>query len=313
MKLIPKTVLIIAGALVLLGVILAVTAISMGGITTKSLSTGKPYEEKVYTYDSDKVKKLSVSDVSNEIVVTGSSQSGITIKCYENDTDYYKISLTDDGNLSVVRQISNRWYENINIGLNIREDKLTITVPSDLAAAIDITSVSSKANLSNLDKAEKLSVKTTSGNIRLNKISSSGNMSLDSVSGNIELDSVKIDGILNLKTTSGKIETSFADISGDILSSTLSGKINFRNTNAKGNVSAESVSGGVTLDRLGGADFSVKTTSGDVKGIISGNPNDYRIESYSTSGKINLPRSQSGGKLLKVSTTSGSIDIKSIS
>ncbi len=307
MKITKKTVIIIAGALVVLGLILTIAAASLGGLNMNVLGAG--YEEKTYTYDSSKVNKLYVRDISCEVVVSGGGQNEITVKCYESEDDYYKINVTPEGRLTIEKEIFKKWYKFLNFDFGAIKRNLTITIPSGLVADADIGSVSGNVVISNLDNLISLNGKSTSGNVRISKVSASDNTSFSSGSGNIILETVKTGGKLEMKTVSGVIETDLSDIGRDLIASTVSGGIKLTSIAVKGNVKADSVSGNIRLDRISGTDFTLKNTSGNVKGLISGNSNDYRIDSHSTSGKINLPRSQNGSKLLSVSTTSGDIDI----
>ena len=287
MKMTMKTVIIIAGALVVLGLILAIAAVSLGGLNMNTLSTGK-YEEKTYTYDSSKVNKLNVRDISYDVVVAGTNQNEITIKCYESEDDRYKINFTPDGRLTIEKEIIKRWFKFFNFDLGAINRNLTITVPSSLVADFDIATVSGKVLISNLDNPVSVYGKSTSGNVSLSKVSASGDMSFYSGSGNTILNTVKTGGRLELKTISGEIGTDFCEIGRDLTASTTSGKIKLSSTNAKGNVKADSVSGDIRIDRLSGEDFSFRSTSGNVKGMILGRADDYRIDSHTTSGKINF-------------------------
>ncbi|KNZ40703.1 DUF4097 family beta strand repeat-containing protein [Acetobacterium bakii] len=310
MNSITKKLLIVAGALIILGTALGITATTMVGFNWASLGTRQqPYEEKSYTYDLAGITDLSVSDVSADVIFVSSNEDAIKIDCYENEKEYYDINVSANGQLRVNYSSHKRWFEFIGINFHSPERTLTVSVPSKFTGAVNASTVSGDITMSKLGLSEALAVSTTSGEISLNDIVAAGKSSAASVSGDIELKAIKINGDLKLSTTSGSSKVSSAQIAGDLSLNSISGDDDLEKTTVENNVSLESTSGKVVFNDLIGNDISISTISGDVSGNIIGDPNTYSIKANTVSGDINLPPSANGTKLLDISTTSGDIDI----
>jgi len=310
MNSITKTILIVAGVLMLVGTALGLTATAMVGFNWASLSTRQqPYEEKSYTYDSAGITALSVSDVSSDVIFVSSNEDAIKIDCFENEQEYYDINVSADGQLRVNYSSHKRWFEFIGINFHSPERTLTVSVPAKFTGAVNASTVSGDITMSKLSLKEALTVGTTSGEISLKNIVAGGQSSATSVSGDIELEVIKINGALKLGTTSGSTEVSSAQVAGNLSLTSISGDEDLEKTTVENNVSLESTSGVVTFNDLTGNDISISTVSGDVSGNIIGDPNTYSIKASSVSGDIKIPPSANGAKRLDVSTTSGDIDI----
>lgn len=310
MNSVTKRLLIIAGALIIVGTVLGATAITMVGFNWESLSTRLPYEEKSYTYDlKSGVTALSVSDVSSDVIFVSSNDDFIKINCFENENESYDIKLSEDGHLSVNYFKPKRWYEYIGFNFNHQKRTLTVSVPAKFTGTVGASTVSGDITMSNLGLSDALVVNTTSGEITLKDIAASGQTSMTSVSGNIELDKMNINGDLKLGTTSGDTDISSSQIAGNLSLKSISGDLNAMKTRVNGNASLKSTSGEVEFKDLTSNNISISTISGNVSGNILGDSKDYTIKADTVSGNKNLPLSANGNKLLNVSTTSGDIDI----
>ncbi|MEA4889754.1 MAG: DUF4097 family beta strand repeat-containing protein [Clostridiaceae bacterium] len=309
MKSTVRILIILAGVFIIVGAIVAFTAIAIGGFRFSSLNTGLPYSEKNYTYDAAGVTELEIRDISCDVNLIGSGDQSVKIVCYENEKDYYTISLSTDGKLSIVKSISKNWYDFFGINFNPHEQTLTIAVPAEFKAAVQVGTISGKITLSKIMMEGSLKADSTSGDISLKNITA-GETSAQTVSGSLELDTTVVNGDLRLQTTSGEINVAATDIAGGLSAETTSGSMDFTDTRARDDIDAGSVSGDIKLDHLGGTDFSLKTISGAIRGSIVGNPGDYTFKADSVSGNIHLPDSASGKKSFKAATTSGGIDLE---
>ncbi|MDR1082345.1 MAG: DUF4097 family beta strand repeat-containing protein, partial [Coriobacteriales bacterium] len=75
----------------------------------------------------------------------------------------------------------------------------------------------------------------------------------------------------------------------------------------------KSVSGNIGFERLRASCLTFESTSGDIRGTLVGDPDDYAIESHTTSGNVSLPNgttSTSNRNSLTAQTISGDIKIE---
>lgn len=301
--------IITAAALIVAGIVISAAAVGMGALDERRGGSKMAYQEKTYTYSTSALKGLDVSDVSSDIVVKGWSDSQAKIVCFENERDYYDINMSSDGRLSVNRRISRSWFNFFSFERLTRKNVLTIYVPSNIEGDLKISSTSGGISLSEANISGTLTASNVSGSVQLSSVSAKGKCSLSNVSGNAEIKKLVTASALSLKTTSGNLRLIDSSVLGELSSTNTSGSTELLNTNVTGDVNAGGVSGDLRIEALTGGNFTLKSTSGSIKGYITGNPAEYRIEASSTSGRLNLPRSQNGTKLLKVSTVSGGVDL----
>lgn len=303
---ITRKILIAAGILVACGIVLSTIAVAMGGLDQKRSGNSMNYKEKTYTYSAAMLKSVDVSDVSSDVIIKGGSENEVKIICYESENDYYNTDYSSDGRLTVSRVVNKNWFD-IFASTITRKNTLTIYLPSSISGDLKASSVSGIVSLSNVDVGGSLRTSTTSGSIRISSASAKGRGQISSVSGGMTIENVNFDALV-LNSTSGSIKLSGANLLGNLSVTNTSGYIELDSVTS-GDVSAASISGGIRLNAVKGSNFNLKTTSGSVTGFIIGSPADYTVEASSTSGKLHLPRSQGGAKILRASSVSGSIDL----
>ncbi|MEG1548730.1 MAG: DUF4097 family beta strand repeat-containing protein [Clostridia bacterium] len=100
-----------------------------------------------------------------------------------------------------------------------------------------------------------------------------------------------------------------AELAGMIDVNTTSGDIELNGVSAQKDIRLQASSGDITFGGLSAAGFLFKTSSGCVRGDITGDVNEFCIDADTSSGEIDVPRASNGTKRIAVSTSSGDIDI----
>lgn len=301
-----KIALMTGGALVALGLIISVVAISMGALSKQSV---RDYNERTYSFEAQELKGVTISDINSDIMVSPSTDGSIRVVCQESPKDYYNVGIGADGRLSIKRIIKTQWFGLSfgNIDYN-RNDTLVVYLPATVNGDMKVSSVNGKIEMSGLDLKGGISCGTTNGSISLTSVTALRGGDVSTTSGSIKLFRYG-GGELRLKTVNGTIDDSASSVEGKLQANTTSGKIRLVNTSVAGDVTIGSVSGDVGVEAISGLNFVINTTSGNVMGSIKGSPSDYRVNVTSVSGRLNVPRSQNGPRQAKVSTTSGNVDI----
>ena len=70
---------------------------------------GEPFSPKTYTADSTQIKSISIDVRDRQIEVSPSEDHQIHIDYFENDKEYYDISVSDESVLTITAADSKEW------------------------------------------------------------------------------------------------------------------------------------------------------------------------------------------------------------
>jgi len=273
-----KVLLALAGFMILAGIFLILVAAIKYKIWTDSPPDSEPlFTPNTLHYSAGEVSSLVVEDHSAHIHLMPSEDGQIRIELQEDETNPYRISLSD-GKLEIkhpARRVAFRFLS-INIHRELYASKeLFVYLPPSFGDT---------------------SISGTNGDIHVKELAFT-NLSLTTVNGGISASHVQVSG------TSSSSQVNFQ-------AKTVNGGITIDQSGAAdGVVSLSTVNGGITFNGLLGQNISANTVSGSIKGVVSGNPEDYIIDSSTINGRKEIPRSGHGPNLLKVKTVNGSIDV----
>ncbi|KAI8929383.1 hypothetical protein BC831DRAFT_444226 [Entophlyctis helioformis] len=209
---------------------------------------------------------------------------------------------------------------------------LTLMGPVGGAAVVKIECASGDVESRDIILAGSLSVHTSSGNIKLDTVSCDS-VTFNTTSGSITTKKVEAHDKFNMHTSSGTIRAGDLVAGDDIDVKTSSGDIRLNDVTSRGNVTLLSTSGDVETATLSSGDCrlsginavdrisfvgveetageraaSIRTTSGDIRGVSVSH---YRsLKSRSSSGDAELRLAPLVGSTTTVTTTSGNIAAK---
>lgn len=303
--------------LTVLGLAFATAALALLDFNFEKLSAGSPITQ---TYEiRDKFHSLDIDGLSCNVTLAPSEDKTCRV-VYSGEDVIFCTAEVENGSLKVKCTDDRKWYE--RLGISFRSSTVTIFLPGSSYDNLVITNASGdvavqddflfrKAGVRAVSGSvaffasveNELSLETVSGDLLLSG-SSAGNISLKTVSGNLKCESAKAASFLSAKTTSGSISLSSSEFSSGELES-ISGSITLSLTRAKDELLARSTSGSIRLIGCDAGVLSLESVSGSVSGSLL---SDKVFITESTSGKISVPASVSGG-VCRVKTTSGSIDL----
>lgn len=309
MKSTSRTVIIIAAALVGVGVILAFLGYALSGFHINNIQSNSTFEHNSYTYDAAGVTSIDISDIDSPVILQSSSAESIAIDCYENSNYRYEIKQNMNGTLSVQKINSTKWGFQNCFHYDFTEKPLTVTIPSELIAEVSVSDVSGEISIRDIQTLS-LSASNTSGSILIENTDVRGDLRASSVSGTVSFDSASISGNLSSTTTSGAIQTRAVSVGADTEFSSVSGNIRLNDTDISEDITLGTTSGSIDFEMLSGNNLNFHTVSGRISGTLHANSLDYNIVSNSLSGKVSvMGGSAKGTKRLEVSSTSGDINI----
>ncbi len=348
MSKIAKVFLIIAGALVLAGIVFC--AISFSRIDwrwdriSEFVDRGRYFnhengdmsawgaERKELSFDAAEVEKLVINTVIDDVKIhttTASEQITVVYYNYENYTHEAKLI---DNTLQITTRTPRgswfNWFDWFNWGWDEGEDlyKIEVWLPTDISEtlAIEVDNSSGDIEIADLIFA-KLVASSVSGEIDLEHCqiaemkltASSGNISAENVTG-ATLQAETVSGEIDLaecqitdnrlNTSSGNVE--LENLKGEKLyTSTVSGDIGLDNCSVA-EMDMESASGTIRLNDCTLVSLSANLVSGDFRALLYGSSSEYQIKASSISGDIRCDRgADSSNQLISIDTTSGDIDL----
>lgn len=285
MKKKTKLLMIIASALVLVGLALSLTAYAMVGFNPKAMQK-KALTETVIDITDD-ITALKIDELFTDVKILPAADGDAHIVCREQRNVQHIVS-TKGTTVTVEARDNRRLYESF---LNLWDMELLIYLPVKIGMTVDISIAGGDVGIHGFDSAvfDKIKVKTASGDLKLTHTNAT-EIDLDTASGDVEIANVEArnfkattasgdveaDGLiaqsrLMIKTASGDVELDNADAFNKGISiETASGDVECNLLSPK-TLSTHSVSGHIDTPRGGiGAPCEIKTTSGDIEVEFSG-------------------------------------------
>ena len=297
MKKSVKITLIVAAALVGLGLCLSAAGFAMGGRfselkdlhldpatgTWEQQSTREPTENLYaggdYISDKTDITILDIDWITGDVKVRLTNNDTITVEEMVSDNGYdaHPMVVTDDSGILKIRYADKAWMN----AIDPPQKALTVYLPREVAenlTEVSFSSVSADFDVDPLTVREKFAFSSVSGDLKTDAITAENvNAEVSTVSGKIELDGsfLRVTG----ESTSGKIDVKLRNCPEKLNIVTVSGDVELElpdSTNfwlgydtVSGEIDCE-----VPVQRDGehyyrglsmGCDISISTTSGDLK------------------------------------------------
>lgn len=297
MKKSVKITLIVAAALVGLGLCLSAAGFAMGGRFSElkdlhldpatgkweQQSTREPTENLYaggdYISDKTDITILDIDWITGDVKVRLTNNDTITVEEMVSDNGYdaHHMVVTDDSGILKIRYADKAWMN----AIDPPQKALTVYLPREVAenlTEVSFSSVSADFDVDPLTVREKFAFSSVSGDLKTDAITAENvNAEVSTVSGKIELDGsfLRVTG----ESTSGKIEVKLRNCPEKLNIVTVSGDVELElpdSTNfwlgydtVSGEIDCE-----VPVQRDGehyyrglsmGCDISISTTSGDLK------------------------------------------------
>ncbi len=321
--------LIIAGALVALGLIVVFIALLKGGFDPSALSN-KKFETNTVTFDSKEasiVEKIDIDTQTADIVFARSESEDIRVDCYEEENQRHKVTLSG-GTLSITSNDQRKnWFDYISF-FSFSTPKITVYLPQkeDSAPSYTLTINESTGDIDLPDDLsfDTVDINATTGDVRcFSPIAdhaeiklSTGDITFESplvhsldltaTTGDIAVSDVTCDGDININATTGDIELQNVRCRGNIFCEGSTGRTALKDTDAAGGMTLKRSTGDILFDHSDAGELFVTTTTGSVRGTLL----TEKIFFAETSvGSVDVPKTTSGGRC-EITTTTGSIDIR---
>lgn len=317
MKKFIKVSLIIASALLFLGLCLCALGYALGGVDAFFVNN-EDYKSVTATFD--EVYSVEVDSVSADVRLISATSDEVKVTYPDTKMFGYRAE-SDNGKLEIRYEEKRHWYEYIGISFSDEDVVIVIELPQEVYEAININTTSGDISVSEGLVAKTCAFNTTSGELRAEL--NANELVVNTTSGDVVL-STDVKHFATVNTTSGDVTAggTFSDIklsstSGDthlsnisaknVTVSSTSGEVEFSDMIVSGDVSVNTLSGDVSFAHVNAENYSVETTSGDVRGTIT-EPKIFDVNT--TSGEFVTPHVDNAKGFFRADTTSGDVIIE---
>ena len=309
--------LIIGLVLIILGILLLNigTSAAFGKITLRTAA----YETNSYEI-AESYHDMAIQTNTANLRLLPAPDGKTRVECYEETNAKHLVS-AEDGTLCIRVIHEKKWYE--RIGINLETPTITIYLPEgeygrfsfcgstgDVALPENFLFESIDVDLSTGDatclaSAKKtIHIETSTGNIHAKNLHARA-LDLAVTTGQISLNSVSCDEEIHVDVSTGKSFFEYVTCQSlDYDGST--GTITLKNVMASKTIEIEQTTGDVIFDACDAAELDIETTTGDVTGTLL---SDKIFLAKTTTGRVNLPKTVSGGHC-EIETTTGNIKLE---
>ncbi|MBE6635802.1 MAG: DUF4097 domain-containing protein [Ruminococcaceae bacterium] len=331
-----KKIFMTSGAVMLMGCILFLVALTMSGCSFVNI-----FSDKLDTnsYDiTESFSDISVNADTADITFLPSEDGICRVVCRESKRLTHTPSV-EDGRLTITCSRKTKWYDHImafdnsSVTVYLPSEKYgrlavsastsDVKIPKDFSfdsieislstgdvtshasadEAIKITVSTGKILLGDIS-ASSLEVGTSTGDITLSKITLSGDLITSVSTGDIKISDLTCQNLSSDGTT-GDIDFNNVTAFGDLTVNRSTGKTNMTSTYAA-KFSIEADTGKVMISRCDADEVMIKTSTGDVTCTFM---SEKIVYTDTSTGDIDIERSATGG-ICDITTSTGDITVR---
>ena len=289
--------LLLGGTLIVLGTLLFTITLASVGWDFTALD-GNMYEHKTHTFGED-ITNISIDTVTADINILPLDEGEPRAVCYENSKVTHTVTFDNQGNLSIVTNDQQKWYDRI---FSFGRAHITLYLPTGTYANLSIDNTSGDVRVASGFTFAQMDISITTGDVSISA-SALTEMNISTTTGDISLRGATANTI-TLKTTTG--DTELQDITThDLTSHGTTGDLDMERVIATGNMYVKRGTGDVEFEACDAAYISIETTTGDIEGSLL---TSKTFHTHTTTGDVRVPLGTTGGNC-KLSATTGDITI----
>lgn len=320
MRTATKVWLIVAGALIALGIIVFGTAFMAIGGDMAGFSTNK-YETNEHQI-TDEFENILIKSNTATIKLVASEDDSCSVVCYEQTNLKHSVSVKD-GALEIKVVDERKWYE--HIGINLSAPSVTVYIPKGEYGDLDVSVSTGDVDIpegfgfENIDVSastgrvmcgavakQDVNITTTTGNIFGNGVCAKS-INLSVSTGRVELNAITCEGDLSVTVSTGSARVSGVTCK-NFRSDGDTGRLYLRNLAAEEKITIERSTGDVSFEDCDAAELFIETSTGDVEGTLR---SDKVFIVRTDTGDVEVPKTTSGGRC-EITTDTGDIEISII-
>ena len=287
----------LAGAVIVIGLVLLITGFVVGGFNLGDLVNGFSADEEftlVEVNEEFSVQEVFVNVENNIVKFTLSEDEKFHITYYS--AEFYPFThIMEDGVLSLVGK-QNRPFSFFNYKYTSAKVRtVSVQVPASFSGSLDVYNSNGSIEVTGLTVSE-MNFRTSNGSVSGKNCTVSGDVTFSSLNGDVSLNNCTISGNTVLSTSNGKIN------SQDVTAA------KYKGTSSNGSINVK----GIVCN-----DVDVSTSNGSIEVELSGDSSQTRIDVSTSLGSIYLDGFKISNQVLhptasnklKAKTSNGSIKL----
>lgn len=163
---------------------LMIGAVAMMGLLAGCSGGESSFEAQSYV-SSEPISGVLVDVRDREIEVSLSNDDLVHIDYFESDEEYYTISVSDDGILSMTAESSEGISKFFGVKSSGEQNKISLQVPSDLLASLELHTTNEAISVAALTVMDSITLSNNNGDISFDKLNVGNGLRLENKNGNI--------------------------------------------------------------------------------------------------------------------------------
>ncbi len=145
----------------------------------------EPFMQKTYEADGTQIREIRMDVRDRQIEVSLSADHQIHIDYFENSREYYDISVSDSGVLTMKAVVNKEWTEYIGGKAAAENRKISLQIPDALLSSLKLSTTNEDILLSAVTVTDTLSVSQNGGNLIFDKVNAGKAIVFTAKNGNI--------------------------------------------------------------------------------------------------------------------------------
>ena len=158
-------------------------------LLTGSLSAcsdeGDTFEARSYTPEAVEISCVDIEVTDREILVVPSDDGQFHIDYAESAKEFYDISVSDSGVLTMVSKSDKEWTDYIGVSNSAGAGKITVRIPNSALSTLSLSTTNESITLPALTVTEQLSLSNNGGDITFEHVSDADSITVENKNGNI--------------------------------------------------------------------------------------------------------------------------------
>lgn len=166
-------------------ILLVLAVLLLVGSLSACSDEGSRFEAKSYTPEGAEVSGIDIQVTDREILVVPSEDGQFHIDYAESEKEFYDISVSDSGILTMVSKSDKEWTDYIGVSQSADANQITVQVPDTALSTLALSTTQEDISLPALTVTDQLTLSTNEGDISFENISAANSITVENKNGDI--------------------------------------------------------------------------------------------------------------------------------
>ena len=157
----------------------------LAGTLSACSDEGDAFEPKTYTPEGETITGIDIQVTDREIVVVPSGDGQFHLDYAESAEEFYEISVSDGGILTMVSKTEKEWTDYIGGSKSDGADQITVQIPEGTLSSLTLCTTKEDISLPALTVTDQLTLSTNGGDISFARISDADAITVENKNGSI--------------------------------------------------------------------------------------------------------------------------------